>query len=276
MIYPALHASRLVERQLPAITGGAGGPVDRRASTRSLLLQETKCSREQFTDLAEDLFRARGYQVAHHGRDHWNGVAIASRVGLDDRQPGFNGHQRPPFDEARILSATVGGAGSHPIRVVSVYVPNGRTLRDPQYLYKLVWLERLRAESLAQGWAGQATIIAGDFNVAPSDQDIYDPRRWRGKTHASPQERAAVGALEDLGFVDAARTLHPDTPQFTWWNYRQVLDNNRGLRIDLALVSKPLWPRVVSCRVDRAARAADRPSDHAPLVIDLDHVPLSS
>lgn len=233
-----------------------------------LLLQETKCHDEQFDELRHDLFTARGYDAAHHGHDHWNGVAIASRVGLRSVERGFQGPQQAPFDEARLISADI-GTGPAAIRVVSLYAPNGRALDNPHYLYKLVWLERLRGEAIAAGWVESPTLVTGDFNVAPTDADVYDPRRWRGKKHASPPERAGIAALVDLGFVDAARTLNPDTPEFTWWNYRQVLADDRGLRIDLSLISPPLWPRVEACWVDRAARAAERPSDHAPLITDL-------
>ncbi len=233
-----------------------------------LLLQETKCHDDQFDDLRHDLFTRRGYEVAHHGHDHWNGVAIASRVGLQSVERGFRGIHRPPFDEARLISADV-GPDSVGVRVVSLYVPNGRALDDPHYLYKLVWLERLRGEAVASGWFETPTVLAGDFNVAPTDRDVYDPGRWRGRKHVSPPERAAITALGDLGFVDAARALNPDTPEFTWWNYRQLLADDRGLRIDLSLISPPLWPRVEACWVDREARAAERPSDHAPLVTDL-------
>ncbi len=233
-----------------------------------VLLQETKCRDDQFDDVQYDVFERRGFEVAHHGHDHWNGVAIASRIGLRSVHRGFRGTQRPPFDEARLISAEIGDASAG-VRVVSLYVPNGRALDDPHYRYKLLWLERLRGEAIAEGWTDSPTVLSGDFNVAPSDQDVYDPRRWRGRKHASPPERAAIAALIDLGFVDAARTLHPDTPEFTWWNHRQVLADDRGLRIDLALISPPLWPRVARCWVDRDARAAERPSDHAPLITDL-------
>jgi len=244
------------------------GRVIDRLEPDVMLLQETKCRDDQLDELRLELFTGRGYQIAHHGRDHWNGVAVASRVGLRSVEVGFGGVQQPPFDEARLITAVV-GTGSSPVRVVSIYVPNGRALDDPHYLYKLVWLERLRGDATARGWIDGPTVLAGDFNVAPTDSDIYDPRRWRGKKHASPPERAAIVALGDLGFVDAARTLHPDTPEFTWWNYRQTLADDRGLRIDLSLISPPLWPRVEACWVDREARAADRPSDHAPLITDL-------
>lgn len=225
-----------------------------------VLLQETKCTDAQFAELL-DGFEDRSYQVAHHGVDHRNGVAIASRVGLDDVAAGFAGTNREPFDEPRLIAATCGG-----VRLQSVYVPNGRELDDPHYLYKLVWLERLRAEIDST----IPTICAGDLNVAPSDADIYDPARWRRRTHASPPERAAIGALCDLGLRDVTREHHPDPGFYTWWSYRPgQFEANRGLRIDLALCSDPVADRVVGVWVDTDERAGERPSDHAPLVIDL-------
>jgi len=227
-----------------------------------LLLQETKCGD---TDFPFEAFTAAGYDVAHHGVDHWNGVAIASRVGLNDVAPGFRGPQAPPFDEPRLLAATCGD-----VRVWSVYVPNGRELGDPHYLYKLVWLERLRAELDRADAPSARSLVAGDFNVAPADLDIYDPKRWRRRTHASPAERAGIAALVDLGLVDIARTHHPDTPEFTWWNYRPgQFEKDAGLRIDLALGSPAVVDATTQVWVDRSARAHERPSDHAPLVIDL-------
>ena len=227
-----------------------------------LLLQETKCRDEDFPQAA---FAAIGHEVAHHGVDHWNGVAITSRVGLCDVQPGFAGAAAAPFDEARLLTATVDG-----IRVSSVYVPNGRELDDPHYLYKLVWLERLRGDLAAHRAGDRPTIVAGDFNVAPADIDIYDPVRWRRRTHASAPERAAVRALLDLGLQDLLRDRHPDPGLYTWWGYRPgQFEQNRGLRIDLMLTSAPVTQRARRIRVDRAARALDRPSDHAPVVLDL-------
>ena len=230
------------------------------------LLQETKCddttfSSSEFTGAYESL----GYEVAHHGRDHWNGVAILSRVGLSAVQRGFPGVNRAPFDEARLISARCGGVGVH-----SVYVPNGRTLDDPHYLYKLVWLERLRAMIKAD----ESTLLAGDFNVAPTDLDIYDPSRWRRKTHASPPERAAISALLDVGVCDVTRRHHPGPDIFTWWSYRPgQFERNRGLRIDLALCTPDLAARVELVWIDTAERADDhpteKPSDHAPLVLEL-------
>lgn len=223
-----------------------------------VLLQETKCGDDDFESIC---FEDRGYEIAHWGVDHWNGVAILSRVGLADVERGFPGHQRSPFDEARVLSATAGG-----MRVHSIYVPNGRELDDPHYLYKLVWLERLR--TLID--PARPTLLAGDFNVAPTDADIYDPRRWRRKTHASPAERAAVEALLDLGLRDVTREHLPGPGVFTWWSYRPgQFERNRGLRIDLALCSPDVAARTDRVWIDTDERAAERPSDHAPVVIEL-------
>ena len=228
------------------------------------LLQETKCSDEVFRQFATR-YEALGYEVAHCGRDHWNGVAIISRVGLSDVRFGFPGVNRPPYDEARLISATCGGVDVH-----SLYVPNGRELDNPHYLYKLVWLERLRTAVDPT----RPTVLAGDFNVAPEDADIYDPSRWRRKTHASPPERAAIAALLDVGLVDVAREHLPETGVYTWWSYRPgQFERNRGLRIDLALCTPDVARRVTSVWIDTDERAAghhsEKPSDHAPLVLEL-------
>ena len=234
--------------------------VDHRADV--MLLQETKCGDHDFPF---DAFADAGFEVAHHGVDHWNGVAIISRVGIDDVQRGFTGPQKPPFDEPRLIAATCGG-----LRVWSVYVPNGRQLDDPHYLAKLVWLERLRGELALVDAAAGCSVVAGDFNVAPADLDIYDPKRWRRRTHASAPERDGIRHLVDLGLIDIARDRHPDSHEFTWWNYRPgQFDRDAGLRIDLALCSVDVARRVDRVWVDRAARAHERPSDHAPLVLDL-------
>ena len=238
-----------------------------------LLMQETKCTDEVFAaDEFAGEYRRLGYEVAHHGHDHWNGVAIVSRVGLADVQRGFTGHNRPPYGEARLMSALCGGE-----RVWSIYAPNGRALDDQHYLFKLVWLERLRA-SVAHVSAhepGVPVIVAGDFNVAPTDLDIYDPVRWRRRTHASPPERAAIAALLDLGLVDITRTHLPGPGVYTWWSYRPgQFEQNRGLRIDLALCSGDLAERVQQVWIDTHERRGNGPagtpvSDHAPLVLDL-------
>ena len=231
------------------------------------LLQETKCTDAQFASVGfADEFEALGYEVAHHGRDHWNGVAVLSRVGLTDVQRSFPGVNRPPLDESRVIGATCGGQ-----RVWSVYAPNGRTLADPHYLFKLVWFERLRACVAGDASAsGLPQLLAGDMNVAPADIDIYDPVRWRRLTHASPPERAAIAALVDLGLRDVTREHLPDAGVYTWWSYRPgQLDNNRGLRIDLVLCSPAIADRVRGVWIDRDERAGAVASDHAPLVLDL-------
>lgn len=236
------------------------------------LLQETKGTDGHLDAIGfPAAAAARGYELAHHGRDHWNGVAVLSRVGLDRVQRGFPGLNRPPLDEARAIAATCGG-----IRCWSVYAPNGRTLTDPHYLFKLVWFERLRAAVAADLGGSGATdpvpplVLAGDLNVAPADADIYDPVRWRRLTHASPPERAAVAALGDLGLADVTRLHHPGPGVYTWWSYRPgQRERNRGLRIDLALCSAPVASRVAGVWIDTAERAAPGTSDHAPLVLDL-------
>lgn len=235
-----------------------------RHSPDVVLLQETKCTDEGFEPFAFEAHRL-GYAVAHHGRDHWNGVAILSRVGLDDVRRGLPGVNRSPFDEARTISATCGGVDVH-----SVYAPNGRTLDDPHYLYKLVWLERLRSVVVAD----RPTVLAGDLNVAPTDLDVYDPVRWRRRTHASPPERAAITTLLDDGLVDVTREHLPDPGVYTWWSYRPgQFERNRGLRIDLALCSPDVSARVTAVTIDTVERAddhaAEKPSDHAPVVIGL-------
>ncbi|MEZ5342380.1 MAG: exodeoxyribonuclease III [Acidimicrobiales bacterium] len=212
-------------------------------------------------DVAVDDYANLGYETAHTGVDHWNGVAILSRVGLDDVRRGFPGDNRPPFDEARVMSALCGG-----IRVWSVYVPNGRELDDPHYLFKLVWLERLRSSIDPR----EPNVVAGDFNVAPTDADIYDPRRWKKRTHASKPERGAIVALTDLGLRDVMREHLPGPGVFTWWGYRPgQFELNRGLRIDLALCSPSVADRVRTVRIDTEERAGERPSDHAPVVLEL-------
>jgi exodeoxyribonuclease-3 len=234
-----------------------------------LLLQETKCDDDIFP--AGDL-AALGYAVAHHGRDQWNGVAIASRVGLDDICRGFEDGPVAPFDEPRLMSATCGG-----LRVHSVYVPNGRSLDDPHYLFKLDWLALLRRQLATDIAAGVPTVVGGDLNVAPTDEDIYDPSRWRHRTHASPPERAAVAALVELGLCDIVRQHHPGPGLYTWWSYRPgQFERNNGLRIDLFLVSADVAARAVRTWVDLDTRGEARPSDHAPLVLDLADEPAAS
>ena len=225
-------------------------------------LQETKCTDQQ---LPGDAFAELGYECAHWGVHHWNGVAILSRVGLDHVRRGFRGVNRPPYDEARLLTASCAG-----IEVTNVYVPNGRELDDPHYLYKLTWLERLRGDLQAAGVADRPWVVAGDFNVAPADIDLYDPKRFRRRTHASPAERAGISALLDLGLTDIHRALDDSPGVFTFWSYLpQAVPKNMGMRIDLLLTSPPVTRRAIAVEVDADERAGERASDHAPVTLHL-------
>lgn len=222
-----------------------------------VLIQETKSTDDRFPVAA---IAAAGYEVAHYGQGQWNGVAILSKVGVTDVERGF-GDDDP---EARIIGATCGG-----VRVYSCYVPNGRSLDDPHYRYKLDWLGRL-GELAAKRPAGPF-ILGGDFNVAPSDLDCWDPSSFVGATHVSEPERAAIRAIESTGLVDLIRELHPNEPTYSWWDYRGgAFHQNHGLRIDLLLADESLGRRVRAGYVDRDARKGEKPSDHAPVVAEFD------
>ncbi|HET8620000.1 MAG TPA: exodeoxyribonuclease III [Acidimicrobiales bacterium] len=228
-------------------------------------LQETKSSDAAFPALD---FHARGYASVHHGEGRWNGVAILSRVGLDDPVSGF-ADGGDPDDEARLVSATCGG-----VRVSSVYVPNGRAVGTEHWHYKLRWLARLRAhvEAEAGGAPERPLAVCGDFNVALDDVDVWSPAAFVGDTHVTPEERAAVGELEAWGLRDAFREQYPGVDGlFSWWDYRAGnFPKHRGMRIDLVLVSSDLADRVTWALVDRNARKGSKPSDHAPLFVDVD------
>ena len=228
-----------------------------------LCLQETKLSDATFPTMA---FSALGYESAHHGSGQWNGVAILSKVGIDDVVEGFCEGLEADQD-TRLVTATCGG-----VRVVSVYVPNGRALDDPHYEYKLSWLARLRDHLDVTADPDGLVAVCGDFNVAPEDRDVWDPNKFTGCTHVSAPERDAVKRLEDWGLQDAFRIRYPDTDRlYTYWDYRAGdFHNHRGMRIDLILVSKPLAERVDYALVDRFARKGKLPSDHAPLFVDVD------
>ncbi len=228
-----------------------------------LCLQETKSTDAAFPALD---FHARGYDSVHHGQGRWNGVAIASRVGLDAPVSGFADGGEPDAD-ARLVSATCGG-----LRVSSVYVPNGREVGHEHYAYKLRWLARLRAHVEAEGGAGARHVVAGDFNIAPADIDVYDPAMYVGSTHVQPDERAALAELEAWGFHDAFRQLYPGVPRlFSWWDYRAGnFHKHKGMRIDLVLLSDDLAAGLRFALIDRNARKGRKPSDHAPLFVDVD------
>lgn len=231
-----------------------------RAAPDVLLLQETKLTDEK---APRDWFADRGYALAHHGEGAWNGVAIASRVGLDDVEVHFGD---PGPGEARMIAATVSG-----VRVVSVYVPNGRTLGSPTYAQKLAWFARLQA------WVGARSpadplVIGGDYNVAPADIDVWEPAAAHGGTHVSAPERDAVAALRAWGLADVYRDHHAEGDRFSWWDYRAgMFHKNYGMRIDLLLATAPVAARVVWVDIDREARKGKpTPSDHAPVLMDLD------
>jgi exodeoxyribonuclease III len=229
-------------------------------------VQETKLTDDAFAELLGQELADRGYEAAAHGEATWNGVAILSRVGLEDVVAGVAGAPGFPHPEARAVSATCDG-----IRVVSVYVPNGRVPDSDHYRYKLAWLASLR-ETVAA--AGDATIVCGDVNIAPADEDVFDPDAYIGQTHVTAPERAALAELRDLGLRDVVRDRWPNERVFTYWDYRAgMFHQDLGMRIDLVLAGAPVADRVKAAWVDRQARKGKGPSDHAPVIVDLDEAP---
>ena len=221
---------------------------------------------DAFLALLGDELADRSYAVAAHGEGSWNGVAILSRVGLDDVEMGLAGAPGFPHPEARAVSATCGG-----IRVVCVYVPNGRTPDSEHYEYKLEWLASLR-KMIAAG--PEATILCGDMNIAPTDDDVFDPAAYVGQTHVTAPERAALAELQALGLHDVVRERWPQERIFTYWDYRAgMFHQDIGMRIDLILASTPVADTVAAAWVDRQARKGKGPSDHAPVILDLDEAP---
>jgi exodeoxyribonuclease-3 len=214
------------------------------------------------------MFNAIGYEVAHVGYSQWNGVAILSRVGIDDVQIGFPGQPtwgETPVEEARALGATCGG-----VRVWSLYVPNGRTLADPHYQYKLDWLASLR--TTAAGWLTDDAPVAlvGDWNIAPENDDVWDMSVFAHSTHVSPPERAAFRAIVDAGYADVVRPYTPGPGVYTYWDYTQLrFPRREGMRIDFVLGSPALAGRVTGARIDREERKGKGASDHAPVIVDL-------
>ena len=229
-------------------------------------LQETKLTDEAFSELLGDELAERGYETALHGEATWNGVAILSRVGLDDVVAGIPDGPGFPHPEARAVSATCDG-----IRVVSVYVPNGRTPGSEHYAYKLEWLGALR-EMVAAG--PEATVVAGDMNIAPTDDDVFDPDAYVGETHVTPPEREALAELQSVGLRDVVRDRWPNERVFSYWDYRAgMFHQDLGMRIDLVLAGAPVAERVKAAWIDRQARKGSGPSDHAPVMVDLDEAP---
>ncbi|MEQ6902891.1 exodeoxyribonuclease III [Nocardioides sp. YIM 152588] len=233
-----------------------------------LAIQETKAREDQLPLMG---LQAKGYDVAAVGYNQWNGVALISRVGLEDVQVGFP--EMPGFGEdaaveARAIGATCGG-----VRIWSLYVPNGRKPDDPHYVYKLDWLARLRAA--AGDWLGGQTALVGDWNVCPTDEDVFDVKQFAKSTHVTPPERAAFQAFLDDGYADVVRPHCPGPGVYTYWDYyRQRFERNRGLRIDFVLGSPTFADRVTGAFIDTderdPAQGTGAPSDHAPVVVDLD------
>ncbi|MDT0165888.1 exodeoxyribonuclease III [Actinotalea sp. AC32] len=242
-----------------------------RTGTDVVALQETKCRDDQFPYA---VFEMAGYEVAHVGSSQWNGVAIASRVGLEDVEVGFPGQPAfgadEPVVEARALGATCGG-----VRVWSLYVPHGRSPGDPHYAYKLAWLEQLRVA--AAGWIAPGDgdpdariALVGDWNVIPYDTDVYDVTAFEGATHVTAPERDAFFRFADAGWTEVSRVHVPDEHRYTYWDYQQLcFPKNKGLRIDFAWTSPALTERVTGVTIDREERKGKGASDHVPVVVDL-------
>jgi exodeoxyribonuclease III len=229
-------------------------------------LQETKLADAAFHELLDDELSGRGYELALNGEVQWNGVAILSRVGLEDVVAGLPGAPGFPHPEARAVSATCGG-----VRVHCVYVPNGREPDSEHYRYKLAWLAALR-DQIAAG--PPEAIVCGDMNIAPTDADVFDPAAYAGHTHVTPSERAALAELIGLGLHDVVRERWPGERVFTYWDYRAgMFHRDLGMRIDLVLAGDPVAARVRATWVDRKARKGSGPSDHAPVIVDLDEAP---
>jgi exodeoxyribonuclease III len=229
-----------------------------------LALQETKAREDQLPLMG---LESLGYELAYSGTNQWNGVALLSRVGISDVQVGFPempGYGDPVAAESRAIGAVCGG-----VRVWSLYVPNGRKVDDPHYVYKLDWLARLR--TAAADWLGEDTALVGDWNIAPRDEDVFDIKAFAKDTHVTPPERAAFQGFLDDGYVDVVRP-HTEGPEvYTYWDYyRQRFERNRGMRIDFVLGSPSLAARVVYGFIDRDERAGAGASDHAPVVVDLE------
>jgi exodeoxyribonuclease-3 len=251
-----------------------------RAEPDVLLIQETKLSD---ADAPVMPMRMLGYEMAHHGEGRWNGVAILSRVGLEDVVTNFgDGPVRDstagatvavseddfdPLGEARMVAAVCGG-----VRVASLYAPNGREVGSPFFEGKLRWFQRLARWLAETRSPDEALVLGGDFNVTPADIDVWSPARAHGGTHVSEPEREALARLRDWGLIDAYRTQRPEAGRFSWWDYRAgMFHRNEGMRIDLLYATAPVASRVVWAEIDREARKGPpTPSDHAPVVIDLD------
>jgi exodeoxyribonuclease-3 len=234
-----------------------------RAAPDVLAMQETKVEDEVFP---HEALAEVGYRAVAFGQKTYNGVAIAARIGLSIEDVTKNFDDDPPDAQRRLLAATVEG-----VRIVDVYVPNGQAVGSAAFTYKLEWLGRLRRWLAEHATTAQEVLVCGDFNVAPEPIDVYDPRKWEGSVLFSTEERAALKRLVEWGLVDVFRKLHPgEAGQYTWWDYRMgAFRKNRGLRIDHVLCTPPLAERVKTFTIDKRPRELERPSDHAPVIVEI-------
>ncbi len=239
-----------------------------RSDVDVLAIQETKCKEEQFPF---ERLHELGYEVAHFGINQWNGVAIVSRVGLEDVATSFADDQ-PHFGEPQVLEPRSIGATCGGVRIWSLYVPNGREVDDPHYAYKLDWFDRLTTSAsawLAENSDAQIALM-GDWNVAPEDDDVWDMQAFEGKTHVSPPEREAFQKVVAAGFSDVVRPHTPGPGVYTYWDYQRLrFPKRQGMRIDFVLASRALADRVEGASIDREERKGKGASDHAPVVVDL-------
>jgi exodeoxyribonuclease-3 len=225
-----------------------------------LCMQETKVEDDEFPS---DELQMLGYAVAMAGQPTYNGVAIASRLPMKEIQIGLL--DAADDAEKRLIAATVGG-----VRVLSAYIPNGRSVSSPAFVEKLDWLRTLQ-RTLTEREQGRDVFLGGDFNVASDERDVFDPEAFRGKVHFHPDERRELDEIRKLGFVDAFRSFDERAGQYSWWDYRGGgLRKNQGLRIDYAFLSPALARRCKSCRMDVEPRHKDKPSDHIPVIVELD------
>src|SRR5829696_309387 len=232
-----------------------------------LCLQETKSEADAFP---HDELAQAGYRAADHSGGRWAGVALLARDGLTLADPARGLPGEPAQDECRWVEATIADGERGAVRAISTYVPNGRVVGSEWYEQKLAFLAAAAERVRALRAAGTPLVVAGDMNVAPADDDVYDPAAFAGSTHVTPAERSALTAVAQAGgLADAYRRLHPDERQFTWWDYRAGhFHKGLGLRIDLALVSDELAARLTRCGIERPYRKGTKPSDHAPLVVE--------
>jgi exodeoxyribonuclease-3 len=229
-----------------------------------LVLQETKLTDDKFP---ADAIRAAGWQVEWFGQKTYNGVALLSRGPVKDVVRNIPGFDDP---QARVIAGSVADPGGGTLRVVGAYFPNGQAPDSDKFVYKMAWLTALQSWLHAELAAHPRLVLMGDFNIAPEDRDVYDPVAWAGQIHCTPQERGHFQALVAMGMVDAFRLFEQPAKSWSWWDYRNLaFRKNQGLRIDHVLVGDALRQSVSACVIDKAPRKNERPSDHAPVIVEL-------